>query len=207
MPLKTIRLALWIAVAIALFVLGALTVAVFTGRETGPLQITTNQAQPGTPLGGPFSLTDSKGQPVTEAVFRDKPSAVFFGFTQCPDVCPGTLIDMTAWMEALGEDAERMRFVFVTVDPERDTPEILDEYVTAFSEDIVGVTGDPEAVRGMLRDYGIFFERVDLEGGGYTMNHTASVFLLDEEGALVGAISREEGRETALAKLERLVAG
>jgi protein SCO1/2 len=205
MPLKTIRLALWIAVAISLFVLGALSIGVFT--NTGPLQFATGQTQPGAPLGGPFSLTDSNGQPVTEAVFREKPSAVFFGFTHCPDVCPGTLIDMTAWIEALSEDADRMRFVFVTVDPERDTPEILDEYVTAFSDDIVGITGEPEAVREMLRDYGIFFERVDLEGGGYTMNHTASVFLLDEQGALVGSIDREESRETAVAKLERLVAG
>ena len=207
MPLKAVRIALWIAVAVALFVLGALSAGILGGRDPGVLQVAGGAVQPGTPIGGPFTLVDSKGQPITEAVFRGKPSAVFFGFTNCPDICPTTLLDMRDWIAKLGDDAEKMNFVFVTVDPERDTPETMATYVAAFSDKIIGITGEPEALRAMLRDYGIIFRRVDAGDGTYSMDHSASVFLLDANGALVGTVDREEPREAAVAKLERLVAG
>ena len=131
---------------------------------------------------------------MTEALFRDKPSAMFFGFTHCPDVCPTTLMEMGGWIEALGADADKLRFVFVTVDPERDTPEVMNDYVTAFSDRIVGVTGEPEEVHAMVKDYKIFSRKVPLEGGDYTMDHTASMILLDANGSFVGTIARERGR-------------
>ncbi len=207
--MKKIRLILWLAVAVALFVLGALTVVVFSERQGGLAQagLSGGGMAPGAPLGGPFSLVDHKGGPVTEALFRDKPSALFFGFTHCPDVCPTTLMEAGEWIEALGPDADKLRVVFVTVDPERDTQAAMDDYLSAFSPKIVGVTGEPEKVHAMVKDYKIVSRKVPLEGGDYTMDHTASVILLDKNGSFVGTIARGEARESAMAKLKRLVAG
>jgi protein SCO1/2 len=199
--LRTIRLVLWGLVAVALFAVGALTAAQYLApRPQSALSA-------GQPLGGPFQLVDQNGQPVTEAIFRGKPSAVLFGFTHCPDVCPTALFEMGEWAKALGPDADKMRFVFVTVDPERDTPEAMREYLSAFSGKITGVTGEPDKVAAMLKDHHVFFSKVPTEGGTYTMDHTASVFLLDGDGALAGTIDSKESREPAVAKLRRLVAG
>jgi len=203
--MRNLRLVLWIAVAIGLFALGALTVGGFAARNAPVAAGSAMQA--GAPLGGAFSLVDHNGQPVTESILRGKPSAVFFGFTHCPDVCPTTLMETAGWIKALGSDADKMRFVFVTVDPERDTPDIMNDYVSAFSDQIIGVTGTPEKVHAMVTDYKVFSRKAPLEGGDYTMDHTASVLLLDASGSLVGTIARDEGRETAMAKLRNLVAG
>ena len=206
--MRNIRLILWIAVAVGLFVLGAVTVGIYARNGGfGQAGLSGGSLSPGAPLGGAFSLVDQKGRPVTEALLRGKPSAVFFGFTHCPDVCPTTLMEASEWMKALGPDAEKMRFVFVTVDPERDTADVMDSYVTAFSDRIVGVTGEPEKVHAMVRDYKIVSRKVPLDGGDYTMDHTASVLLLDANGSLVGTIARDEERDSAMAKLKRLVAG
>ena len=149
--MRNVRLVLWLAVAIALFGLGALAVTRSADRG-GPIA-DNSRLQPGAPLGGAFSLLDHNGATVTEAILRGKPSAVFFGFTHCPDVCPTTLMEAAGWIEALGPDADMMRFVFVTVDPERDTPQVLSEYLSAFSPKIVGVTGEPENVWAMAKDH------------------------------------------------------
>ena len=204
--MRALRLALWFLVAIALFVLGALTVSGFPWRDATS---TENAAalEPGAPLGGAFSLVDHNGQPISEAIFREKPSVTLFGFTHCPDVCPTGLMQMAAWAEALGPDADRLRFIFVTVDPERDDAAAMGDYVAAFSPRIVGVTGEPAKVHAMLTDYKIYSAKAPLEGGDYTMDHTASMILQDADGNFVGTISREENSDTALAKLRRLVAG
>jgi protein SCO1/2 len=177
-----LRLALWIVVAVALFVLGALTVSI-VASERGSWRGAAVGAD--APLGGRFNLVNNKGEAVTEAIFRERPSAVLFGFTHCPDVCPTALMEMSQWADALGPDANSMNFVFVTVDPERDTPEVLNEYVSAFSDRIVGISGEPAKVHAMVKDYKIFSRKVPLEGGDYTMDHPASVLLLDADGALV----------------------
>ncbi len=201
-----LRLTLWLLVAVALFALGAATVgALFSPNGAG--RVAGSALVPGAPLGGAFSLVDHKGQPVTEAVFRGKPSAVLFGYTHCPDVCPTALMEMSEWAGALGPDADKMRFVFVTVDPERDTPEVLNSYVSAFSPRITGITGEPEKVRAMVADHKVFSRKAPLADGDYAMDHTASVLLLDESGGLVGTVARGEDREAALAKLRDLVAG
>ena len=199
-----VRLALWAAVAVALVVLGAASVGLL---PFGANRTATSAADPGAPLGGAFALIDHNGAPVTEAIFRDKPSITLFGFTHCPDICPTGLMEMTRWAEALGDDADKLRYIFVTVDPERDTPEILGIYVSAFSERIIGVTGEPDDVMAMTRDYKIFSRKVPLEGGDYTMDHTASMILHDAEGNFVGTIDTAESHETGLEKLRRLVAG
>jgi protein SCO1 len=204
--MQKIRLILWLAVAIALFVLGALTVVVFSERQGGLAQagLSGGSMAPGAPLGGAFSLVDNKGGPVTEALFRDKPSAVFFGFTHCPDVCPTTLMEAGEWIDALGPEADKLRVVFVTVDPERDTPAAMDDYLSAFSQKIVGVTGEPEKVHAMVKDHKIVSRKVPLEGGDYTMDHTASILLLDGSGDFAGTIAYGESADAAIAKLKRL---
>ncbi len=203
--MSKVRIALWIAVALALFALGALSVGGFSyfGRK----DVAAEGAKPGAPLGGSFQLVDDKGEPATQAIFRDKPSVTLFGYTHCPDVCPTGLSEMSRWAEELGPDADKLRFVFVTVDPERDTENVMHDYVSAFSDHIVGVTGAPDAVHAMVKSYHIYSRKVPMEGGDYSMDHTASMILQDAKGNFVGTIGPSEKHEAGLAKLKRLVAG
>jgi protein SCO1/2 len=201
--MQKVRIALWILVAVALFAAGALAVGGIPFLQ----RTETARLEPGAPLGGAFSLVDQNGAPVTEQIFRGKPSVTLFGFTHCPDVCPTGLTQMALWAEELGIDAEKLRFVFVTVDPERDTAPALHEYLSAFDAPVVGVTGDPASVAAMTKDYKIFSRKVPLDGGDYTMDHTASMILQDADGNFVGTVDPEESREAALAKIRRLVAG
>jgi protein SCO1/2 len=114
---------------------------------------------------------------------------------------------MTRWAEELGPDAEKLRFIFVTVDPERDTPEATREYLSGFSDRIIGISGPPAAVHAMVKDYKIYSRKVPLAGEDYSMDHTASLILHDAKGNFVGTIDTGEPHETGLAKLKRLVAG
>lgn len=155
-------------------------------------------------FGAPFTLTDDNGQPITEAAFRGHPSAVFFGFTHCPEVCPTTLYEMNGWFKTLGDQGKDIRAYFVSIDPERDTPEVMKTYVSNVSDRITGITGDPEKVAAMAKAFKIYARKVPLEGGDYTMDHTASVLLLDGKGDFFGTIAYEENADTAVAKLKRL---
>jgi protein SCO1 len=192
--LKQIRLVLWIAVAIA--AIGATYIFVFI-RPSGPAVASIG--------GGSYNLVDQNGQPVTEAMFKGHPSALFFGFTHCPEVCPTTMAEMAGWFEALGDEGQPLRAYFVTVDPERDTPEILGDYVSWVSDRITGVTGDPAEIDKIIKAWGVFAEKVPTDDGSYTMNHTASVFLLNAQGEFEGTIAYGEDRDAALAKLRRLI--
>lgn len=160
----------------------------------------------GEPFGAPFALVDQKGEAVTEAAFRGHPSAVFFGFTHCPEVCPTTLVELDSWLKKLGDEGSHIKAYFVSVDPERDTPQILDAYVSNVSDRITGLTGEPDKVAAMAKSFGIYSKKVPLEGGDYTMDHTASVLLLDPSGDFFGTIAYGEDGDTALAKLKRLAA-
>jgi protein SCO1/2 len=193
--MRTLRYTLWALVAVAGLLFGALLV--MPGPEPGPV--------PGEPFGKPFALVDQNGEPITEQAFRGHPTALFFGFTHCPDICPTALYELNGWMEKLGPDGEKLAAYFVTVDPERDTAGELKVYITAISDRIVGITGDPAAVAAMLKDYHVYSRKVPLEDGDYTMDHTASIFLLDSGGRLVGTIGHDEDPDNALAKLKRLV--
>jgi len=164
------------------------------------------QAGGGEAYGAPFQLVDQKGAPITEAAFRGQPSAVFFGFTHCPEVCPTTLFELDGWLKKLGDDGKDLRAYFVTVDPERDTAEVMESYVGNVSDRITGITGDPAKVHAMVKDFGIYARKVELEDGDYTMDHGASVILLDSNGAFAGTIAYGENPDTALAKLKRLAA-
>ena len=164
------------------------------------------QTNGGEPYGAQFALVDQKGAPITEAAFRGQPSAIFFGFTHCPEVCPTTLFELDGWLKKLGDEGKNLRAYFVTVDPERDTAAIMDTYLSNVSDRITGITGEPDKVQAMAKAYGIYWRKVDLEGGDYTMDHTASVILLDGDGAFAGTIAYEENPDAALAKLKRLAA-
>ncbi|GHA26249.1 electron transporter SCO1/SenC [Devosia pacifica] len=156
---------------------------------------------------GDYELVTQNGEPVDDSMFVGHPSAVFFGFTHCPDVCPTTLAEMTMWFERLGEEAEDLDAYFITVDPERDTPQVLGDYVGAVSDDVIGVTGDPDEIDKIVDAFSVLAERVPLDGGGYTMNHTASVFLLNSDGEFEGTIAYQENMDTAVGKLRNLIDG
>jgi len=158
----------------------------------------------GQSFGAPFTLVDQKGQEITEQAFRGHPSAVFFGFTHCPEVCPTTLFELDGWLKTLGDEGKDIRAYFVSIDPERDTPEIMDVYVGNVSDRILGITGEPAKIAAMAKSFGIYSRKVELEGGDYTMDHTASVLLLDSAGDFFGTIAYEENPEAAIAKLKRL---
>lgn len=157
-------------------------------------------------FGAPFTLVDQRGGEITEAALRGAPSAVFFGFTHCPEICPTTLYELDGWLNAMGDEGKNIRGYFVTIDPARDTPEILDAYVSNVSDRITGITGEPAKVEAMARSFSIYFKRVELDDGDYTMDHTASVLLIDRKGDFFGTISYGENADTAIAKLKRLAA-
>ncbi|MDQ0314362.1 SCO family protein [Amorphus orientalis] len=156
-------------------------------------------------IGGPFTLVNTDGETVTLADFDDKPRAMFFGFTFCPDVCPTTLYEAGGWLNALGDKADDLTMIYVTVDPERDTPEQMKNYLSSFDPRIVGLTGSQEQVDEAIRNYRVYARKVELDDGGYTMDHTASVMLFDEDGTFKGTIDYKESTQNAVAKLERLV--
>jgi len=157
------------------------------------------------PIGGPFSLIDTAGRPVTEKSLLGKPSAMFFGFTYCPEVCPTTLAEMTAALKALGPDAERLNVVFVSVDPERDTPEQMKLYLTNFDPRIQGYTGTVDTVAAAAKAYRVYYKKVPMEGGGYTVDHSSAVYLLDKRGEFVEPLSYGMPHDMVLERLRKLI--
>ncbi|MFC3228200.1 SCO family protein [Marinibaculum pumilum] len=155
-------------------------------------------------IGGPFTLTGTDGRTVTEADLRGKPTVIFFGFTFCPDVCPTTLAELSGLIEALGDTADRLNFVFVSVDWERDRPATMASYLSAFDPRIRGLTGTQTEIAQVAKAYRVFYERVPTDNGGYTIDHTASVFLMDAEGRFTGTLAYGEDPAVMLQKLRRL---
>lgn len=180
-----------------------LALLIIAGGALGYAMYRTGQQAEG-PYGVPFELVDQNGERITEEALRGHPSALFFGFTHCPEVCPTTLYELDQWLSQLGEEGEDIEAYFVTIDPERDTPEILGDYVSNVSDRITAVSGDPEKVREMARGFNVYFNRVETEDGDYTMDHTASVFLLDSEGRFRKTISYGEDADSAMQKLRDL---
>lgn len=188
--MKTLRIGLWIAVLVVAL---AATAGFFLLKP----------AQSG--IGGSFALVDNKGRPATEAMLKGQPTMLFFGFTHCPEVCPTTLSEMVGWYDALGEEGKTLKAVFITVDPERDTPEVMDGYVTSLSDRIVGLTGPRAEIDKVIAAWRVYAKKVPLEGDDYTMDHTASVFLVDAKGEFQGTIAYRESTKTAVEKLKLLI--
>ncbi|MGW9232802.1 SCO family protein [Pseudorhizobium sp. NPDC055634] len=199
--MKTLRIVLWAAVVVLGGVLAWLTLEVTRSKE----QIAE------APFGVPFQLVAQDGQPITEQAFRQKPTALFFGFTHCPEVCPTTLYELNGWMHQVDPDGTRLAGYFVTVDPERDPPEMLGQYISNVTDRVIGISGAPEKVAEMAKGFKVYFKKVPLDeknpDGDYTMDHTASVFLLDKDGRFVGTISYGENPDVAVKKLENLING
>ena len=190
--MRTFRIVLWTLVAVA--AIGA-TVLFFTRPQVV-----------NGPGGGQFALVDQRGAPVDHSVFTGKPSLLFFGYTHCPDVCPTTMGEMQGWFAALGDEAKTLQGVFITVDPARDTPEILGDYVSFVSDRILALSGPQAEIDKVVRDWGAAAERVNQDDGNYLMNHTASVFLVNSKGEFAGTIAYGENTDVALEKIRRLVA-
>ena len=152
-------------------------------------------------VGGPFHLEDQNGKPVSDADMNGRPYLVFFGFTHCPEVCPTTLFYISEMLRRLGKDADRTAALFITVDPERDTPVILKDYLSNFDPHLRALTGDPAAVNAALKAYRVYAKKVPLEGGDYTMDHTAVVYLMDKDGHFVAPFDLKRTPEAAAAEL------
>jgi protein SCO1/2 len=154
-------------------------------------------------IGGPFQLTDQNGRTITDADFKGHPTLVFFGFTHCPDVCPTTLFEVSEVLRKLGPDAGGTRALFVTVDPERDTPAVLKDYLSSFDAQLVGATGSREEVDRVLKSYRVYARKVAREDGEYTMDHTAIVYLMDKQGRFVAPFNIKRRPEEAAADIRR----
>ncbi len=154
-------------------------------------------------VGGPFRLEDQNGQPVTDQDMKGRPFLVFFGYTHCPDVCPTTLFDISQVLQKLGRDADRTGAIFITVDPERDTPAVLKDYLSNFDPHLRGLTGDPNAVNATLKAYRVYAKKVPLEHGDYTMDHTAMVYLMDKDGRFVAPFNLKQTPDAAATELRK----
>lgn len=193
---RTARLLLVLGAFITGLVLFSTVVFIITGRPPAPI------AAPSA-IGGPFQLVDQNGKAITEKDLKGYPTLVFFGFTNCPDICPTTLFEVSEIMRSLGKDADKVKAMFVTVDPERDTPEKMKDYLSSFDPHLVGVTGDTASITAMGKAYRVYFKKVPLEGGNYTMDHTAIVYLMDKDGRFVAPFNMKRRPEEAAADLRR----
>jgi protein SCO1/2 len=189
-------LTLWLVAALGLTV--ALVVGGFTLMDGG-----TQSRHAG--LGGPFTLTDDLGRKVTEASLLGKPSVIYFGYTFCPEICPTTLLDLSGWMQKLGPAAGRAHYVFVTVDPERDTVKAMHDYVGSFDRRIRGFTGTKAQIAAIAKEYGVYYAKEKGGGANYAVDHSTRIYLMDAKGRFVDTIAYQEQEASALAKLRRLV--
>ncbi|GAA4025543.1 hypothetical protein GCM10022281_00050 [Sphingomonas rosea] len=198
--LRRLRWLLWALVLVA--------VGVFAFLLSRPT-IQWSRTEPGSPgftIGGPFTLTGTDGKPFSSTALAGKPYAVFFGFTHCPDVCPNTLGRLAKLRRQLGKGDAALPIVFVSVDPARDTPKVIGDYLHLFGAPIIGLTGSEAQVADVAKRHAVYFAKVpDKDApGGYTMDHSSQVLLFDREGRFVSTIAMEEGDAPALAKLQRI---
>ena len=197
--MKAFRLTLWAAI----FVLGAFLAYStvnwsLNGGKNGGIQ---GRAA----IGGEFQAVTSDGKEISEKDIMGRPHVMFFGFTHCPDICPTTLYEGSQWLKKLGADGDKVDMYFVTVDPERDTVEILSDYMSAFDHRIKGITGTSEQISNITRKWRVFAEKVKTEDD-YTVNHTATTYLMNSKGEFVRTIAYGEDNDTALQKLQKLIA-
>jgi protein SCO1/2 len=197
MNARTVRLLLILGSFLAGLVLFSSIVLIVGGRN--PVSV----IMPSAAIGGPFQLLDQDAKPVSEQDFKGKPLLVFFGFVHCPDICPTTLFEMSEVLRKLGPDAGRVNALFITVDPERDTPAVLKDYLSSFEPQIRGLTGDPAAIAAVEKTYRVYARKVPLDGGDYTMDHSAVMYLMNKEGKFVAPFNLKRPPEAAAADLRR----
>jgi protein SCO1/2 len=197
MTLRTARILVAAGAFVAGLVLFAAVALLVMGRGQGPSlpQVAA--------IGGPFSLTDQNGRTVTDQDFKGRPFLVFFGFTHCPDVCPTTMFEISEIMRKLGPQGDRVGAVFITVDPERDTPKALKDYVSSFDPRIVALTGDEAAIAAVAKSYRAVYRKAPLKEGGYTMDHTAIVYLMGKDGRFITPFNMRRTTDAATAELRK----
>ena len=197
--LGKLRFVLWGFVAIA-----AAALAFLLTRPAPELPAPSATELPLASIGGPFTLDGADGRPFSSASLAGQPFAIFFGFTHCPDVCPTTLARLTKLRRLLGQGDEAFRIVFVSVDPERDGPAEVGAYAKLFATPVIGLTGTPAQIEQVKKQYAVFSAKAPGAGSDYSVDHTASVFLMDRTGKFVATLAPEEGDAVALAKLKRV---
>jgi len=158
----------------------------------------------GVPIGGPFELQDGNGRVVTDRDFRGKWMLVYFGYTHCPDACPTALQDMANALDMLGAKKQDVALLFITVDPERDTPAVMKDYVSGFEAPITALSGTPEQVAKAAREYRVYYAKHPTKDG-YDMDHTSIIYVMDKAGRFVANFTHETPPEQIAAKLRSLV--
>ena len=159
-------------------------------------------AQPAA-IGGPFQLTDQAGKAFTDKDLKGKPTLIFFGYTHCPDVCPTSLFEMSEVLRAMGKDADKVNAVFISVDPERDTPATMKDYLSSFDPHLEGLSGDPAETAKVITSYRVYAKKVPTKDGDYTMDHTALIYLMDRDGRFVSPFNLKRTPEEAATELKR----
>jgi len=191
-------------------IVGAVAAALALALMAGAFYVSTNSDRPGgavlsSLVGGPFKLKTHDGGELSDKDLRGKPFAIFFGFTHCPEVCPTSMLALGELMQRLGPAADKMRYLFVTVDPERDTAAHLSDYLSNFDRRLIGLVGTPEEINAIAKAYRVYYEKVPTSGD-YTINHTATVYLMNADGKLAGTLAYGEDMDVSLQKLKRLIA-
>ena len=182
-----LRILRWLAIGLAVAASAGWAVLwLGPGRVEQALRSAAGLAtQGGVQVGGPFSLIDQTGKAVTEATWRGRWMLIYFGYTTCPDVCPTELQAIAAALESLGQQAAQVVPIFITVDPERDTPARLADYVKLFDDRLVGLTGTPQQIAAVTRAYRVYYAKVTpKDSATYLMDHTSFLYLMDPDGAL-----------------------
>ncbi|MFC7537352.1 SCO family protein [Sphingomonas sp. GCM10030256] len=202
-PLQKVRIAIWLLVGLAAIGFAILLAT----RGNGPGS-TAQSSRLDFMVGGPFTLTGADGNPFSSTALAGKPYALFFGFTHCPDVCPATLARLANLRQRLGGGADSFNIVFVTVDPERDTPAEMRAYTQMFDTPVIALTGSPAQVQQVVKQHAAYAAKAPDNDApdGYTMDHTAAVLLFDRKGEFQSTIALEEQDAPALDKLKRLTA-
>jgi len=181
------------------------------GLLSGTLYFIAGSNPPGsggqTAIGGPFTLTGTDGKAFSSETLKGKPYLVFFGFTHCPEICPTTLFDLTQDLKELGPEANKLNVVFISVDPERDTPDLIKLYLSSFDERIIGLTGKEKEIAEVARNFKAFYKKTPTGDGGYTVDHQVTIYMMDALGRFASATNYQEEQETRLAKIRRLIKG
>lgn len=204
MPRRSILLFAGACVAIAA-ALAIVTMVVVGRQDAAAPGVVSSTGQP--QVGGPFQLVNQDGRTVDQTMLDGRWSLVFFGFTYCPDYCPTTLTSLEATKQQMGAKADDLQIVFISVDPERDTPQALKDYLSTdgFPQGVIGLTGTPEQVRAAADAYRAMYQKVG-EGEGYTMNHSLTVYLMGPDGKFRTAVAHDLGPERAAQVIERAMA-
>lgn len=193
------RARLWVLALIAGFAVVAIAITMVVATHQP------GHAEGTAAIGGPFTLVNDNGVRVTEKTLAGKPYAIYFGYTYCPEVCPTTLFDLSRWIKTLGPDATKLNYVFVTIDPERDTPTLMRTYLSSFDKHIRGFTGTPEQVAKIALEYRVYYKKIPSSDGSYVMDHSSVIYLMGSNGQFVNMIIYQEKDDSALAKLRNLI--